>query len=171
MRPFFEDGHTVLYLADCLTIPWLVHRPVHLIVTSPPYNLGKDYGSTSDERTYEDYMQNVQRWGEAWQQVLAPGARVAINVPIDTNGERTGRGKGSHKLTTKKRFLLADYHRMAHGLGVVDERERPLDHDADRGDPRLLLADAETSRRPRKRKRRGPRRVPRVVARQLALPR
>jgi site-specific DNA-methyltransferase (adenine-specific) len=116
---FFEDEYTQLYLADCLRIPSLVRRPVHLIVTSPPYNLGKDYGATSDQLTYEGYLADVERWGAAWQQVLAPGARVAINIPIDTNGERTGRGKGSRKLTTEKRFILADYHRIFARLGYV----------------------------------------------------
>jgi len=119
MQPFFEDEHTVLFLADSLLIPGLVRRPVHLIVTSPPNNLGKDYGSMSDQRTYPDYLADVERWGEAWQEVLAPGARIAINVPIDTNGERTGRGKGSRKLTSDKRFILADYHRVFDRLGYI----------------------------------------------------
>ena len=88
-------------------------------MTSPPYNLGKDYGTASDQRTYAEYLADVEKWGEAWQEVLAPGARIAINIPIDTNGERTGRGKGSRKLTTKKRFLLADYHRIFDALGYI----------------------------------------------------
>jgi site-specific DNA-methyltransferase (adenine-specific) len=116
---FFEDEYTQLFLADCVRVPSLVCRPVHLIVTSPPYNLGKDYGAKSDQLTYGSYLADVERWGTAWQQVLAPGARVAINIPIDTNGERTGRGKGSRKLTTEKRFILADYHHIFARLGYI----------------------------------------------------
>src|SRR5688572_17487390 len=119
MQPFFKDEHTALFVADCLLIPKLVRAPVHLVVTSPPYNLGKDYGSTSDRRPYADYLADVARWGAAWREVLVPGARLAINIPIDTNGERTGRGKGSRKLTTSKRFLLADYHRVFAELGYL----------------------------------------------------
>lgn len=117
--PYYRDSSTTLYLADCALTPQLVDRPVHLIVTSPPYNLGKDYGATSDQRTYDDYLADVERWGAAWREVLAPGARVALNIPIDTNGERTGRGTGSRKLTKEKRFLLADYHRIFSGLGYL----------------------------------------------------
>jgi len=116
---FFEDPHTQLFATDCVRVPLLVDRPVHLVVTSPPYNLGKDYGARSDQLTYASYLSDVERWGEAWKSVLAPGARIAINIPIDTNGERTGRGKGSRKLTTEKRFLLADYHRIFAELGYV----------------------------------------------------
>lgn len=118
-RPFYQDEYTQLFLADGLEIPDLVDRPVHLIVTSPPYNLGKDYGATTDQFTYAQYLADVEKWGDAWQKVLAPGARVAINIPIDTNGERTGRGKGSRKLTTDKRFMLADYHRVFAKLGYI----------------------------------------------------
>lgn len=119
VEPFYEDEYSTLFLADNLLIPELVRRPVHLIVTSPPYNLGKDYGSASDQLTYEQYLCDVAKWGDGWQKVLAPGARVAINIPIDTNGERTGRGKGSRKLTADKRFMLADYHQIFAKLGYV----------------------------------------------------
>jgi site-specific DNA-methyltransferase (adenine-specific) len=118
-EPFYVDAHTELFHADCLEVAKLVRRPVHLVVTSPPYNLGKDYGSSSDQLLYEHYLQDVCRWVEAWRQVLAPGARVAINIPIDTNGERTGKGKGSRKLTSEKRFMLADYHHVLVSAGFI----------------------------------------------------
>lgn len=116
---FYEDEYTQIFLANCVEMVELVQRPVHLVVTSPPYNLGKDYGTADDQLTYEGYLADVARWGRAWQAVLAPGARIAINIPIDTNGERTGRGQGSRKLTTEKRFMLADYHRVFHELGYI----------------------------------------------------
>lgn len=116
---FYEDEHTRIFLADCRSAPRLVAKPVHLIVTSPPYNLGKDYGATHDQFSYQHYLGDVEQWGEAWRGLLAPGARVAINLPIDTNGERTGRGKGSRKLTSSKRFLLADYHHIFERLGYL----------------------------------------------------
>ncbi|MSQ23976.1 MAG: site-specific DNA-methyltransferase [Chloroflexi bacterium] len=116
---FYEDEHTQIFLADCRTAPGLVEKPVHLIVTSPPYNLGKDYGTANDQLSYERYLSDVEEWGIAWKELLAPGARVAINIPVDTNGERNGRGNGSRKLTSSKRFLLADYHRIFERLGYI----------------------------------------------------
>jgi site-specific DNA-methyltransferase (adenine-specific) len=96
-----------------------VGSQVHLIVTSPPYNLGKDYGAATDQLLYEHYLADVKKWASVWQKVLAPGARVIINIPIDTNGERTGRGKGSRKLTQEKRFMLADYHQLLASIGYI----------------------------------------------------
>jgi site-specific DNA-methyltransferase (adenine-specific) len=119
MAAFYADEYSRLFLTDCRRVPDLISEPVHLIVTSPPYNLGKNYGTTTDQLTYEQYLHGVAEWGAGWQEVLAPGARVAINIPIDTNGERTGRGLGSRKLTTEKRFMLADYHQIFRELGYI----------------------------------------------------
>lgn len=116
---FYSDQYTQLFHGSCLGAPAIIDRPVHLIVTSPPYNLGKDYGSSTDQLLYKHYMADVRKWAAAWREVLAPGARVAINIPIDTNGERTGRGKGSRKLTTEKRFMLADYHQILASLDYI----------------------------------------------------
>lgn len=118
-KSYYTDEYTQLFHGSCVEAPNVVHRPVHLIVTSPPYNLGKDYGTSSDQLLYEHYLADVGKWAAAWQPILAPGARVAINIPIDTNGERTGRGKGSVKLTKEKRFMLADYHQVLASLGYI----------------------------------------------------
>jgi DNA modification methylase len=51
---------------------------IQLIVTSPPYNVGKDYGTYNDSRTdYLDYLDGV--WTEC-KRVLCRGGRIAINV-------------------------------------------------------------------------------------------
>jgi len=53
---------------------------VHLIITSPPYNLEKDYEQHSDDledRAYLDWMRTV--W-EAAVQVLVPGGRLCVNI-------------------------------------------------------------------------------------------
>jgi DNA modification methylase len=50
---------------------------VHLMVTSPPYNVGKDY---DQDLSLEDYLAFLQRvWKETWR-VLVPGGRMCINV-------------------------------------------------------------------------------------------
>lgn len=116
---FYSDDYTQLFHGTSLEVPTLIDRAIHLIVTSPPYNLGKDYGSSNDQLLYEHYLADVRVWASAWQKVLAPGARVIINIPIDTNGERTGRGKGSRRLTRSKRFMLADYHQVLASLGYI----------------------------------------------------
>lgn len=50
---------------------------VHLMVTSPPYNVGKDY---DEDRTLDEYLTFLKRvWQEAYR-VLVPGGRACINV-------------------------------------------------------------------------------------------
>lgn len=50
---------------------------VHLMVTSPPYNVGKEY---DDDLSLEEYLAFLQRvWTEV-QRVLVPGGRACVNV-------------------------------------------------------------------------------------------
>lgn len=46
---FYSDDYTQLFHGDRVEIPNVVNRAIHLVVTSPPYNLGKDYGSSNDQ--------------------------------------------------------------------------------------------------------------------------
>lgn len=55
----------------------LPDRSVHLMVTSPPYNVGKDY---DEDLTLEEYLAFLKRvWTEV-RRVLVPGGRACINV-------------------------------------------------------------------------------------------
>ena len=55
----------------------LPHNSVHLMVTSPPYNVGKDYDEDLTEVEYFDLLKSV--WEEVYR-VLSPGGRACINV-------------------------------------------------------------------------------------------
>ena len=50
---------------------------VHLVVTSPPYNVGKDYDSNFTLKEYLNLLNTI--WKEV-KRVLVPGGRVCINV-------------------------------------------------------------------------------------------
>ena len=50
---------------------------VHLMVTSPPYNVGKDYDA---DLTLEEYLAFLKRVWEEVYRVLVPGGRACINV-------------------------------------------------------------------------------------------
>jgi len=55
----------------------LPDNSVHLMVTSPPYNVGKDY---DEDLTLSDYLGFLKRvWTEV-NRVLVPGGRACINV-------------------------------------------------------------------------------------------
>lgn len=55
----------------------LPEASVHLMVTSPPYNVGKDY---DEDLTLEEYLAFLKRVWQEVHRVLVPGGRACINV-------------------------------------------------------------------------------------------
>ncbi len=67
-RIFCHSAETMAELPDC---------SVHLMVTSPPYNVGKDY---DEDLSLEEYLSFLERvWKETYR-VLVPGGRACINI-------------------------------------------------------------------------------------------
>jgi len=65
---FCKSSENMEELPDC---------SVHLMVTSPPYNVGKDY---DDNLSLEEYMSLLKKVFQETYRVLVPGGRVAINI-------------------------------------------------------------------------------------------
>jgi site-specific DNA-methyltransferase (adenine-specific) len=59
------------------TMTELPDRSVHLMVTSPPYNVGKDY---DDDLTHDQYMQLIGNVMQEVFRVLVDGGRALVNV-------------------------------------------------------------------------------------------
>jgi len=55
----------------------LPEASVHLMVTSPPYNVGKDY---DEDYTLEEYLAFLKRVWREVHRVLVPGGRACVNV-------------------------------------------------------------------------------------------
>ncbi|WP_082551643.1 site-specific DNA-methyltransferase [Massilia sp. Root351] len=67
---FCEDA-----LAGLARIP---DGAVDLILTDPPYNLGKDYGNASDQQTVEEYLRWTEQWIDAALPKLKPNGSLYI---------------------------------------------------------------------------------------------
>ncbi len=67
-RIFCHSSEDMSELPDC---------SVHLMVTSPPYNVGKEYDEDLTLSEYLDFLRSV--WEEVLR-VLVPGGRVCVNV-------------------------------------------------------------------------------------------
>lgn len=65
---FSHSSETMNELPDC---------SVHLMVTSPPYNVGKDYDEDLSLEEYLAFLRGV--WKEVYR-VLVPGGRACVNV-------------------------------------------------------------------------------------------
>jgi len=55
----------------------LPDNSVHLMVTSPPYNVGKEYDENITLHEYREFLKRV--WSEV-RRVLVPGGRACINI-------------------------------------------------------------------------------------------
>ena len=55
----------------------LPDNSIHLMVTSPPYNVGKEYDEALTLEGYREFLMRV--WKEAYR-VLVPGGRACVNI-------------------------------------------------------------------------------------------
>ncbi len=55
----------------------LPNNSIHLMVTSPPYNVGKEY---DEDLSLKEYMELLENVFKETHRVLVPGGRVAINI-------------------------------------------------------------------------------------------
>jgi site-specific DNA-methyltransferase (adenine-specific) len=113
---FYRDELASIYNADSTDLSFLPANSVQLVVTSPPYNLGKDYGTARDDATYRSYLAWVGAWSEQLFRVLEPGGRLCLNIPIDVNLSFDEDGRRG----TSKQPVLADFTELlVHHVGFT----------------------------------------------------
>lgn len=53
---------------------------VHLAITSPPYNVGKEYDTHYDKMDYREYLNWLNEVWKETKRVLVPGGRFCLNI-------------------------------------------------------------------------------------------
>ena len=53
---------------------------IHLAITSPPYNVGKNYDNHNDQMDHKDYLTWLYTVWKETKRVLVPGGRFALNI-------------------------------------------------------------------------------------------
>lgn len=71
-----------IHNADARELAALDIAPVHLVVTSPPYNVGIDYATHDDSMTEDDYEDLLYTVFGQCNRVMVDGARIAVVVPF-----------------------------------------------------------------------------------------
>jgi DNA modification methylase len=78
-----------ILVGDCIEgLKTLADNSVNLIVTSPPYNVGKNYAEWNDRLSYEDYIDFTKEWITQCYRVLAEGEILCVNLPTADFGGR-----------------------------------------------------------------------------------
>jgi site-specific DNA-methyltransferase (adenine-specific) len=78
VKPYYEDAVVALYLGDCREV--LPELRADVVVTDPPYNAGKNYGKTTNDRM------EWPEWCAWWDSVLdlllatAPDALAFLSI-------------------------------------------------------------------------------------------
>ncbi len=75
--PLPVEAHNTIFCHSSEDMAALPDACVHLMVTSPPYNVGKDY---DEDFTLEEYLAFLKRVWQEVHRVLVPGGRACINV-------------------------------------------------------------------------------------------
>lgn len=72
-----------LIIGDCRQVlKCLPENSFHLILTSPPYNLGIQYPDWNDNLSFEAYFAFAREWLTACYRVLVRGGRLCLNIPF-----------------------------------------------------------------------------------------
>ena len=53
---------------------------VDMVVTSPPYNIGKEYGTYDDDKEHDDYLAWCDEWATEIRRVLRPDGSFFLNL-------------------------------------------------------------------------------------------
>ena len=81
------DTSPCLYQGDAAQFATLPKNSVDLVITSPPYNVGKAYNghAVDDALSYEKYAKFSARWLKNCYAWTRPTGRLCVNVSIDKN--------------------------------------------------------------------------------------
>ncbi len=83
-EPFYVSGLGALYAEDCMAVlPFIREQTIDTIFADPPFNLGKEYGTRSnDELPDDEYLRWCRGWIKECCRALKPGGSFFLyNLP------------------------------------------------------------------------------------------
>src|SRR5258708_6856750 len=84
LRPVFTTAFGALFKGDCLKIlPKIADASVDTVFADPPFNIGKEYGESVNDRKHDDeYLQWCYAWIDQCVRVLKDGGSFFLyNIP------------------------------------------------------------------------------------------
>lgn len=72
---------TKIILGDCLSeLKSIKDNSVDLIIADPPYNVGKDYGNSSDKQNFEEYIEFTRNWLAECRRILKSSGTIYVFI-------------------------------------------------------------------------------------------
>lgn len=87
-NPYFENEHCLIFCADCVeAMRYLPTDMVNLTITSPPYNIGKEYEKI---KPLDDYLTWNKKWIKEVHRITNPHGAFWLNIgytPVSKKGK------------------------------------------------------------------------------------
>lgn len=119
--PFYEKENVLIYNMDCLEALNNINYPtIDLTVTSPPYNIGKEYEKVLELERYLDWS---KKWINKIYDVTKPDGALLLNIGYV---EVEGKGKAvplPYLLWDKSKFYLIQEIVWNYGAGVACKKQ------------------------------------------------
>jgi len=81
IHPEIPEVESLVKVTDCIKgMSKLPDESVDVVVTSPPYNIGKDYNKYMDRRGQEEYLNWCIEWANQIARVLKPDGSFFLNL-------------------------------------------------------------------------------------------
>jgi adenine-specific DNA-methyltransferase len=119
-EPFLEEGDCLIYKGDCLELMKKIpHETIDLTVTSPPYNIGKEYEQTMPIKEYIDWC---KKWiSEIYKMTKSEGS-FWLNIGYLEMPDRAKALPIAYLLWDKTDFYLIQEVIWTYGAGVAGRK-------------------------------------------------
>jgi len=119
-KPYFQAADCVIYHADCLSsLPKLADSGIHLTITSPPYNIGKEYEDTLPLAAYLDWC---GEWINQLYRVTTASGAFWLNLGYLSLADRAKAIPIPYLLWDRIPFYLIQEIVWNYGAGVAGRR-------------------------------------------------
>ncbi len=119
-KPYFETENCVIYNGDCLELMKKIqHTAVDLTVTSPPYNIGKEYEEPLPVNEYIDWC---EKWIDEIHRITKDNGTFWLNVGYLEMPEKVKALPIPYLLWDKTNFYMIQEVIWNYGAGVAGRK-------------------------------------------------
>lgn len=119
-KPYFESENVLLYKMDCSEFMKRLNNDIiDLTITSPPYNIGKEYEKILKT---EDYLQWCEKWMNQIFQITSPFGSFWLNLGYFEVAKKGKCVPISYLLWDKSPFYLLQEIVWQYGAGVSTKK-------------------------------------------------